>query len=182
MQEDPEMSDNYSINRYQHPAVTPPGTKPKIKYLVLFLALILGAGVGIAYYAVSSGLLAEDNPHVSEQIIARINSEREADSLPPVELSQGLTDDAIKTSRDVRISPVVYRSRTPSNGIEGENIFVIPKISWAVSGYDSQQQFFTTLENDNPAFSENIRNPDYGSVGIGVSGDLYNYYVVTSWK
>ncbi|MFA5266438.1 MAG: CAP domain-containing protein [Methanoregula sp.] len=175
------MSDNYSINRYHHPAVTPPGTTPKKKYLVLFLVLILSAGVGIAYYAVSSGLLADDNPQISEQMIARINSEREADNLPPVHLSQGLTDDAIKTSRDVRISPVVYRSRTSSTGFERENIFVIPKISWAISRYDSQQQLFTALENENPGFYENIKNPDYGSVGIGVSGDSFNYYVVTSW-
>jgi uncharacterized protein YkwD len=176
------MPDNYTINRYQHPAVTPLGTNPKKKSFVLFLVLILGAGAGIAYYVVSSGLLADDNPHISEQIIARINSEREADSLPPVRLSQSLTDDAIKTSRDVRISPVVYRSRTPSTGVEGENIFVIPKITWVISGYDSQQLLFTSLENDNPVFSENIKNPDYGSVGIGVSGDSFNYYVVISWK
>jgi len=176
------MSDSFTINRYQHPAVTPLGTKPKKKYLVLFLVLILGAGIGIGYYAVSSGFLAEDNPHISEQIIARINYERVADNLPPVHLSQSLTDDAIKTSRDVRISPVVYRSRTSSTGVEGENIFVIPKISWAISGYDSQQQLFRTLEMDNPAFSENIKNPDYGSVGIGASGDSFNYYVVTSWE
>lgn len=148
----------------------------------MFLVLILGAGVGIVYYTASSGLLADDNPQISGQIIARINSQRLADNLPPVQLSQGLTDDAIKTSRDVRISPVVYRSRAPSNGAEGENIFVIPKISWAISAYDSQQQLFTTLENDNPVFSENIKNPDHGSVGIGVSGDSFNYYVVTSWE
>jgi uncharacterized protein YkwD len=175
------MSDSYAIRRYHRQTVIPLGTNRRKKYLMLFLAMILAATVGIVFFAYTSGLLAEDNPQIPQQIIARINIVRQANDLPPVQLSQGLTKDAIKISRDVRVSPRGYLSGTGLKTGEAANIFVIPKISWAISGYDSQQQMFTTLENDNSLFRKNILDTAFDSVGIGVSGDAYNYYIVTIW-
>ena len=175
------MSGSYATRHYHRQAVTPPGTNPRKKYLVLFLAILLAVTAGLVYYAYTSGFLADENPHIPQQMITRINIERQANNLPPVELSESLTADAIKISREVRILPMGYQSGTASNHAEGTNIIVMPKVSWAISGLDSQQQEFTTLENDNTFFRENILNPSYDSVGIGVSGDSYNYYIVTLW-
>jgi uncharacterized protein YkwD len=176
------MSDSYAIRHYHRQAATPPGTNPKKKYLVLFLAILLALTAGLVYYAYTSGLLADDNPNIPRQMMSRINLERQAGNLPPVELSGSLTADAIKTSREVRISPMGYQSGSASGPADGTNIVVIPKVSWAVSGFDSQHQIFSTLENDDSRFRENIFNPAYDSVGIGVSSDSYNYYIVTTWK
>ena len=174
------MSSGYAIRNYHRQAVTPPGMNPRKKYLVLFLMILITVTAGLVYYAYSSGVMADDNPHIPRQMITRINLERQAGNLPPVQLSESLTADAIKTSRDVRISPMGYQSG-PASKREGTNIIIIPKVSWAVSGFDSQQQLFTALESDNSPFRGNIVNPAYDSVGIGVSGDSYNYYIVTNW-
>ncbi len=176
------MSDSYATRHYHRQAVTPPGTNPRKKYLILLLAVIFTATVGMVYYAYTSGLLAEDNPNIPGQMVTRINSERQAGNLPPVELSERLTSDAIKTSRQVRVSPMGYRSGSaPVNGAR-TTILVVPKISWALSGYDSQQQLFSSLENDDALFRDTLLDPAYDSVGIGVTGDSYNYYIVTVWE
>ena len=174
------MSSGYAIRNYHRQTVTPPGMNPRKKYLVLFLMILITVTAGLVYYAYSSGVMADDNPHIPRQMITRINLERQAGNLPPVQLSESLTADAIKTSRDVRISPMGYQSG-PTSKREATNIIIIPKVSWAVSGFDSQQQLFTALESDNSPFRGNIVNPAYDSVGIGVSGDSYNYYIVTNW-
>jgi hypothetical protein len=176
------MSDNYVIRHHHGQAITPPGTNPRKKYLVLFLVILLTVTAGLVFYASASGFLTDDNPNIPRQMITRINIERQADNLPPVELSGSLTADATKISREVRILPMGYQSGSVSKREERTNIVVIPKVSWAISGFDSQQQLFATLENDNNLFRQNIVNPAYDSVGIGVSGDSYNYYIVTTWE
>jgi hypothetical protein len=176
------MSDTYATRHYHRPSVTPPGTNPRKKYLIILLAVIFAATTGLVYYAYSSGLLAEDNPNVPGQVLTRINSERAASNLPPVGFSGKLAGDAIKISRQVRVSPMGYRSGSaPANGAR-TSVLVIPKISWALSGYDSQQQLFAGLENDDPLFRDAVLDPAYDSVGIGVTGDSYNYYIVTVWE
>jgi uncharacterized protein YkwD len=159
----------------------PPGTNRRKKYLVVFPVIIPAATAGVAYYAYSSGLSAEDNPHIPQQMVTRINIERQADNLPPVQLSPGLTNEAIKVSREVRISPLGYQPGIAAKGAEGADIFVVPKISWAISDYDSQQQLVGTLESDNHRFRENILDSAHKTVGVGVTGDSYNYYIVTIW-
>jgi uncharacterized protein YkwD len=176
------MSDSYAIRRHHRQEVTPLGTNPRKKYLVLFLAILLGLTAGLVYYAYTSGFLAENNPTIPRQMMSRINLERQAGNLPPVELSGSLTADAVKTSNVIRVSPMGYQSGAAADPAEGTNVIVVPKVSWAVAGLDSQHRIFTALENDNSRFRENILNPAYDSVGIGVSSDSYNYYIVTIWK
>jgi uncharacterized protein YkwD len=175
------MSDSYVLHRHHRKIITPPGTNRRKKYLVLFLVIILAAAVGAVWYAYTSGFLAEDNPQIPGQMLARINAERQENNLPPVQPGQSLTNDAITISREVRASPRAYLSGTGLKTAEGANIFVVPKISWAVSGFDSQQQMVASLENDDSSFRTNILDRAHGSVGVGVAGDSYNYYIVTVW-
>jgi hypothetical protein len=170
------MSDSYALHRHHRKIITPLGTNRRKKYLVLFLAIILAATAGVVYYAYTSGFLAEDNPQIPGQMLTRINAERQENNLPPVQLSQSLTSDAITISREVRASPRVYLSGTGLKTAEGTNIFVVPKISWAISGFDSQQQMLATLETDDSSFRTNILDSAHGSVGVGVAGDSHNYY------
>jgi hypothetical protein len=176
------MSDTITIQKYRRQAVTPLGTNRRKKYLVLFFALIIAAVAGMAYHAYSSGILADENPRIPVQVLDRINLERQANNLDPVRPSDSLTYDATRISREVRTSPLIYRSGDNPASPGRTNIFVLPKISWAVPGYDSLQQVFIIPESGESAFLENIRDPSHHSVGIGVSGDSYNYYLVTTWE
>lgn len=63
------MSDTMMIRKYPRQAVTPVGTNRRKKYLVVFLAIILAAGAGIAYHAYSSGILADENPRIAGQVL-----------------------------------------------------------------------------------------------------------------
>jgi hypothetical protein len=180
--EDPTMSDTITIRKYHRQTITPLGTNRRKKYLVFFFAIIIAAIAGIAYHAYSSGILADENPRIPGQVLNRINFERQANNLNPVQLSDSLTYDATRISREVRTSPLVYQSGNNPVSSGRTNIFVLPKISWAVPGYDSLEQVFVVPKGDDSAFLENIRDPAHRSVGIGVSGDSYNYYLVTTWE
>jgi hypothetical protein len=175
------MSDNYTTRGHYRYTITPLGVNRRKKYLVLFLVITLVATVGIIYQICTSGVLAENNLQVSQQMLTRINLARQANNLPPVSLSPKLTNDAIKISREVRISPRGYLSGKGQKSAGGTNIFVIPKMSWAISVYDYQQQIFDTLENNDNFFHNNILDRAFDSVGVGVTGDGYNYYIVTMW-
>jgi hypothetical protein len=176
------MSDTITIRKYHRQAITPLGTNRRKKYLVLFFAIIIAAVAGIAYHAYSSGILADENPRIPGQVLDRINVERQANKLNPIQLSDSLTYDATRISREVRTSPLVYPSGNNRASAGRTNIFVLPKISWAVPGYDYLQQVFVVPDGDDSAFLENIRDPSHRSIGIGVSGDSYNYYLVTTWE
>jgi hypothetical protein len=180
--EDPFMSDTITLRKYPRQAITPLGTNRRKKYLVLFFALIIAAVAGSAYQAYSSGILADENPRIPGQVLDRINLERQVNNLDPVRLSDSLTYDATRISREVRTSPLLYQFGDNPSSTRSTNIFVLPKISWAVPGYDFLQQVFIVPGSDDRAFLENIHDPAHHSVGIGVSGDSYNYYLVTTWE
>lgn len=176
------MSDNYAIRRYHRQTMPVPGMNRNKKYLKIFLAMLLVGAAVAAYFVYTSGILADDNPLISQQFLDRINLERQAASLPPVQMDDHATYLATTISRQAKLSQLTGASQPDTEAGAGTNIFVIPKISWAISGYDSQQQMFDTLENNDNTFRSNILNRNFRLVGIGVSGDGYNYYIATRWQ
>jgi uncharacterized protein YkwD len=180
--QDFRMSDTYTLQRYQHQTPAPLGTNRRKKYFRLFLVGLIIASIAVVYLVSTSGLLAEDNPQIPQQMLSRINLERQANNLPLVQLSETLTQDALKKSQEVKISPIAYQSGAGSRAAEGTNVLIIPKISWAISSYDFRQQMFDSLENNDNLFRKNILDRNYHMTGIGVTGDGYNYYIVTKWE
>jgi hypothetical protein len=176
------MSDTYAIRRYHRQTVQVIGTSRKKKYLRLFLLLILAGVAGAAYLVYSSGILADENPRIPRQMMTRINLERQADGLAPVRQDDRLDNLALAGSRDVKISSLTYSPATDAVAGDDTNVFVIPKISWAISGYDEEQQVFDTLGNTDTSFRSNVLNRNYRNVGIGVTGDGYNYYIAVKWQ
>jgi len=176
------MSDTYAIRRYHRQTVQVIGTSRKKKYLKLFLLLILAGVAGAAYLVCSSGILADENPRIPQQMMTRINLERQADGLAPVQKDDRLDNLAIARSREVKISSLTYSTATDAAAGGNTNVFVIPKISWAISGYDEQQQMFGTLENMDTSFHSNVLNGNYRNVGFGVTSDGYNYYIALKWQ
>jgi hypothetical protein len=176
------MSDTYAIKRYHRQTVTVIGSTRKKKYLAI-IALLLVAGVlGMAYLVYSSGILAEDNPRIVPQLAGRINLERQANNLPPVHIDSTLSNFAHTKSQEVKISQLSYAQGSNPNLDGATNVIIIPKITWALSGNDFQQQMIDNEENKDSAFRKNVLNPKYSSIGIGVTSDNYNYYIVTKWK
>ncbi len=136
---------------------------------------------GAAYLVYSSGILVDENPRIPLQMMARINLERQANDLAPVQMDDHLENLALATSREVKISQLTYSTADAAPG-GSTNIFVIPKISWALSGYDAQQQMFDTFENNDNSFRSNVLNGNYRNVGFGVTSDGYNYYIALKWQ
>jgi hypothetical protein len=175
------MYDTYTIQKYPRQTVTPLGTNRRKKYLVLFLAFIIAAAAGIAYLVVSSGILSAENPRIPGEVLERINLERQAGSLDPVEPSDSLATEAARISREVRVSPLAYQSGNNPAVSGRTNIVVIPRIAFAIPGYDPYQQVFSPAGSSGNAFRDNALDPSSGFVGIAVSGDSNNYYLVTKW-
>jgi uncharacterized protein YkwD len=158
------------------------GVNRKKKYLKIFLVLLLIGIVVATYFIYSSGVLADDNPLIPLQFVDRINLERQVNNLPPVQMDDKLNTQAEKKSLEIKLSPVTSSFQSTTLAGSGTNFFAIPKISWAISGYDTRQQMFDTLENTDKTFRANILNSNFKFVGIGVSSDGYNYYIVTNWQ
>lgn len=175
------MSDTFAIRRYHRQTTPVLGVNRKKKYLKLLLLLIIAGVAGTAYLVYSSGMLADDNPRIPQQLVSRINLERQANNLAPVQTDDGLSALALSTSREVKISSLTYSKGTGAGSGDTTNVFVIPKISWAISGYDAQLQMFDALGNNDNTFRENVLNGRFSHVGIGVTSDGYNYYIAMKW-
>ena len=176
------MSDNYAIKRYHRQTICPVGTSRKKKFLVI-TAIILLAGIGGMVYLVhTSGILAEDNPGIASRLATGINQERYASNLQPVVVDSSLSSLAYTRSREVKISSLNYVQGANRNPDGFTDVLIISKLSWVLSGNEFRQQILEPLENDNPAFRNNIQNPELRSIGIGVTSDNNNYYIVTQWK
>jgi uncharacterized protein YkwD len=176
------MSDNYAIKRYHRQTAAVPGMGKKKKYLTAIVILLVAGILGVAYLVYSSGILAENNPRIAPQLAERINLERQAHNLAPVNADSSLSYQAYTKSQEVRISQLNYGQGANSNLEANTNVIVIPKLTWALSTSDFNQQVGGSLEKTDSAFRENVLNPTYRTIGIGVSSDSYNYYIVTKWK
>jgi uncharacterized protein YkwD len=170
----------YSIRNSPRQHVHPLGANRKKKYLKLFLAAVLIAVTGTAYLAYTSGIFTDASPEIPQQMMTRINLERQANDLQPFELSASLTSAALKKSQDVRASPMAYQPGSKS--ADGTSVFIVPRISWAISRLDSRQTIVDSLENTDAGFHTNVLNPQYHAIGISVTSDSYNYYIVTAWQ
>jgi hypothetical protein len=174
------MSDNYAIKRYHRQTVSVVGISGKKKFLGVFILLLLAGAAGMAYVLYSSGILADDNPNIAPRLAGRINLERHANNLPPLQVDSALSNIADSKSKEVKISPLNYGQGSNTHPDETITVFIIPKVTWALSGNDFQQQIADSLENS--AFRKNVLNPQYRTIGIGVTSDSYNYFIVTKWK
>jgi uncharacterized protein YkwD len=175
------MSDTFAIRRYHRQTAPVLGVNRNKKYFRILLLLILAGVAGTAYLVYSSGLLADDNSRIPQELISRINLERQANNLAPVRQDDRLANLALGTSREVKVSSMTYSRGTEAGNGDTTNVFVIPKISWAISGYDAQQQMFDALENNDNSFRTNVLNSGFRNTGVGVTSDGYNYYIAVKW-
>lgn len=176
------MSDTYAIKRYHRQTVPVTGSSKKKKYLTVILLLLIAGMTGMAYLVYASGILAENNPAIAPQLAGRINLERQANDLPPVRIDSGLSNLAYKKSQEVKISQLNYAKGVNPNLDALTNVMIIPKITWAVSSDNLRQQMLESQADKESTFSSNVLNPDLRTLGIGVTSDSYNYYIVTKWK
>jgi hypothetical protein len=139
--------------------------------------VLLAIFLGIVCLVSGSGIWQDQNHQIPQKLLARINLERTANNLPSLQWNDNLASGATSMSQEIRLS------RGNSAGATGiyplrENVFVIPKIDWALASFDSQGQLLDSLENTDPVFHEYTLNPVYRSTGIGLTSDTYNYYIV----
>lgn len=176
------MADNYAVKRNHARSVTVVGISRKKKYLTVFIIILIAGIAGVGYLIHSSGILDPENPYLAPRLAERINLERQANDLPPVRGDASLSYLAYTKSQEVKISQLNYAQGTNANPDASTNVIIIPKLTWALSDKNFQLQAGDSMENKDTSFRKNILNPKYQIIGIGVSSDNYNYYIVTKWK
>jgi uncharacterized protein YkwD len=158
------------------------GTSRRKKYLKIMLLVLFTACAAIGYFAISSGILADENPEIPKHLIQKIHDERRAHNLPPVQVSSTLAHQALLTSQTIRVSPRAYTSGLIAPLDQGTDVIIYPKLSWAMSGINLEPMLFDTWQTSDPGFTANIQRTDLRDVGIGISTDGYNYYIVIKWQ
>ena len=176
------MSDHSAASHYSRKKIHVLGTSRKRKYLKVLLIVLLAALAGLAYFAVNSGILAEENPAIPQHLITRVNSERLAHNLPPVQNDGNLAYQAERRSQEIRISQIAYNFQSGQKSGENTDAFIYPKISWAVSNINLEPPLFDSWIAGDAGFQSDILNTEYKKIGIGISSDGYNYYIVTKWE
>ena len=175
------MSDQSTASHIRRKKIHVPGTGRNTKYLTILLIVLFAALTGLAYIGVSSGILETENPAIPRNLILRINSERLAYNLPPVEIDRSLTDQAERRSQEIRDSPMAYTPLSGQNPGEITDVFRYPKLSWAASSINLEPPLFDTWIAEDADFQRDILNNGYRNIGIGIASDGYNYYIVTKW-
>jgi uncharacterized protein YkwD len=176
------MSDNSSAVHYHKKNVRVLGASRKIKYLKLMFVVLLAALAVIAYFAMTSGILSDENPAIPQHLLIRINSERLLHNLPPVQADSNLAQQAERKSQEIRISQMAYNSPSGLQSDHNTNGIVYPKISWAVANINLEPPLFDIWIAGDAGFQSDIVNKEYTKIGIGSSSDGYNYYIVTKWE
>jgi uncharacterized protein YkwD len=176
------MSDHSSAIHHSQKKAPVPGTNRKNTYLKGLFIVLLAVLAGIAFFAVNSGILAEENPAIPQHLITRINNERVAHNLSPVRIDNDLARRAERTSQEIRFSPIADNSPSGMQSDRGTNDIIYPKISWAVSSISLESPLFDTWIAEDKSFQSDILNKEYTNIGIGISNDGYNYHIVTKWK
>lgn len=176
------MSDQSTASHIRKKKIHVLGTRRNTKYLKVLLIVLVAALAGVAFVAVNSGILADENPAIPRHLISQINSERLSHNLPPVREDAGLALHAELISQETRLSPRAYNSPAEQKSTRVTDVFVYPKISWAVSSISLEPPLFNTWMTEDPAFLQELMNKEYKNIGIGISSDSYNYYIVTKWQ
>ncbi|MEI7856243.1 MAG: CAP domain-containing protein [Methanomicrobiales archaeon] len=153
-----------------------------MKYLKILLIVLVAALAGVAFVAVNSGILADENPALLQHLLTRINTERLSHNLPLVREDAGLADQAERISQETRLSPRAYSSPTEQKTTGITDVFVYPKISWAVYSIGLEPPLFDAWVAEDKDFQQDLLNKGYKNIGIGISSDSYNYYIVTKWQ
>jgi hypothetical protein len=177
------MSDHLTASHSRRKKIHVPGTSRNKKYLKVLVLVLFAALAGLAYVAVNSGILADENPTIPQHLITRINSERLSHNLPPVQTDDvSLANQAERMSQETRVSPMAYNSPAGQKSGGITDVFIYPKISWAVSSINLEPPLFDSWIAEDKNFERNLLNKGYKNVGIGISSDSYNYYIVTKWQ
>ncbi len=176
------MSDHTPASHHNRKKVHVLGTCRKKKYLKILIILLVAAAVAVGWYIVTSGILADENPEISRHLITRINNERLAHNLPPVQESSTLAHQALLISQEIRVSPTAYNSWSNTPSEPGTDYYIYPKLSWALSGISLEPMLFDAWQTTDTGFTTSILDKDTREVGIGITSEGYNYVVVTRWQ
>lgn len=176
------MSDHSIASHYRRKNVHVIGVSRKSKYLKVLLIVLIAVLAGLAYFAVSSGILAEENPAIPQHLITQINNKRLANNLPPVQNDDNLANLAERRSQEIRVSQMAYNAQSGTKSGERTDTFIYPKIAWAVSSISLEPPLFNTWITEDPNFKSDLLNKGYKNIGMGISSDGYNYYIVTIWQ
>ena len=123
-----------------------------------------------------------DNPSVSDKIFFLINNDRHLFGVPSAQWDDSLSHEASTKSIELIATSKGGYINTPSLPWDRKDTFIIPKSKWSENYYFSPQTIFDRWTNTDRNFRLDSLNRDYNQVGVGVSSDMNNYYVVILWQ
>ena len=176
------MSDHSPAFHHHQKKIHVLGVSRKKIYLKVLIVILCAVFAVLAWFTISSGFLANENPEIPRHLVAWINTERAASSLPPVTLSDTLAHEALLASQEIRASRTSYTSWQKTPADQDTDFFIYPKLSWAISGIRLEPMLFDAWRTNEPGSVSHILDKDARDIGIGVSSDGYNYYIVTKWQ
>ena len=176
------MSDHTPASHHHQKKLHVLGVSRKKKYLKVLIIILCAVVAALAWFTLSLGILADENPEIPRHMIAWINTERAASSLPPVIISETLAHEALLASQEIRVSRTSYTSWQKTPADQETNVFIYPKLSWAMSGIGLEPMLFDAWRTSDSGSVSPVLDKDARDVGIGVSSDGYNYYIVTKWQ
>ena len=175
------MSDNYTIHHRRKTARSF-GTARKMKYVKISTIILLCVFAIGGYLVFSSGVLSENGPEISGQMMNRINTERAAAHLPQVKWDAGLSNQAGSRSTQMKVAPRAFSSSSPAESPDAEDTYMYPKLSYVLSAFSLEAPVYEKWNTEDSRFHKNLMNPDFRNIGIGIDSDGYNYYMVALWK
>jgi hypothetical protein len=176
------MSDHTPASHHHQKKTYVLGVSRKKKYLKVLIIILCAVFAALAWFTLSSGILADENPEIPRHLVAWINTERAASSLPAVTISDTLAHEALLASQEIRVSRTSYTTWQKTPADQDTDVFIYPKLSWAMSGVRLEPMLFDAWRTSVPGSVSPILDKDTRDVGIGVSSDGYNYYIVTKWQ
>lgn len=141
------------------------------------------AGLCIAVNALGANPMFILNPDagVEHKVFSMINDDRHLHSVPSAQLNSDLTNAARQYSNEMANSIYARSKAIDNKPYDQVDAFIVPISQWTERYYFSPQTVFDKWTNTDMTFRSDSLNRDYNLVGVGVSNDSVNYYVVIMW-
>ena len=175
------MSDHYPAAHHRRKAVHVVGTTRKKSFVRASLVLVLLLAAVATYAIVTSGVFSDDNSPMIQELLNRINGQRQVAGLPPVHWDESLAKTAGQDSLQLRETPLAYNPAMNAKTEGVADAFTLPKTSQVLSALYIEPPLFDQW-SASKQFAGHVMDKSLTSIGVGIETDGYNYYTVAVWK
>jgi len=175
------MSDHYPTAHHRKKAVHVVGTTHKKTFLWVSFTIVCVLAAFSTYAIITSGVFTDNSHAMIQELLNRINGQRHAAGLPPVQWDQSLASQAEQDSLQLKETPLAYNPAVGSKTSGVADVFTLPKLSLVLSTLYIDPPLFDQWSGSNQ-FAAHVMDRSFSAIGVAVESDGYNYYPVAVWK